>query len=215
MKKVLTLAAVAVLCFVLGTAGIYFAMPSLSPDRVDSTRVRLDRLGLLPGMEPDPAALPDSLTPDSSDSTVVADLGPSPQEIIRSLTDSIDTYISIVQSLSSDTSALVARINGLEEQVDQLTRNHLDATDLSKSLAKLDAKQLGNILAGLHVETIELLYQKASARERTLLLESMSSEQAARFVRTLVKGPQPEAAAPAESAGIDPANAAQQDSSIQ
>lgn len=194
MKKVITLAAIGLLCFAAGTVGIYLAMPSLAPDKVDTTRALLDSLGLISETMPDSVALPaDSLLEDSTDTTGVAQLAPTPQDMIQELRDSIRTYAGIVQGLSADTTRLSRQLAVLNVRVTELSEKDFDATELSKSLAKLDAKQLGNILAGLELDTIELLYQKASGRERTRLIESMSPEQAARFVRTLVKGPIPKA----------------------
>lgn len=207
MKKVLTLAAVTILCFVLGTAGIYLAMPSLSPEKVQDTRARLDSLGLLTAAPVEPPAAPmpalDTLRADSTDSTTVSEVLPSAQDIIRGLRDSIAVSQSIIQSLTADTSTLSARVAELTDQVDELTQKDFEASELSKSLAKLDARQLGSILAGLEIESIEMIYEKASARDRTRLLESMSPEQAARFVRTLVQGPEP---APVEDEGAEPAD---------
>ncbi len=199
MKRALLLAAIGLFCFALGTAVIYFAMPSLSPDRVDGTRARLDSLGLLRA-EADPVrpAAPDPPLPDATDSTTVADPFPTSQDIIQTLEDSLNTIKNIVKSLQADTTVLNARVSSLVEQVGEMMSEDLEATDLSKSLAKLDAKQLSNILAGIDLETIRLLYEKASARERTRLLESMSPDQGARFVTTLVNGPLPERSSEAE-----------------
>lgn len=220
MKKVLILVAIGILCFVVGTVGIYIAMPSLSPDKVDGTRVRLDSLGLIARSESNLGApdspetvSPESVPPDSfrsniTDSTALPEKLPTPQEIIQTLKDSIKVSNNIIRDLKADTSSLTGRIRGLISQVEELSEKDFEATQLSQSLAKLDAKQLGNILAGLDLDIIELLYQKASARERTRLLESMSPEQAARFVQILVKGPQPQAALETKEPDNDPTNPA-------
>ncbi len=225
MKKVLTLAAIGIFGFIIGTVGIYIAMPSLSPDTVDGTRERLDSLGLTVRSEatlpasispesalPDPAladsASRDSLLSNDADSTAIDEKLPTPQEIIQTLTDSINVSNNIIRDLEADTSSLADRITELLAEVDELSEKDFEATELSQSLAKLDAKQLGNILAGLDLDIIELLYQKASGRERTRLLESMSPEQAARFVQTLVKGPQPPPAQDLEELEDDPRNPA-------
>lgn len=222
MKRAFILTGIGILCFVASTIGIYVAMPSLSPERVDDTRARLDSLGLIVNTQPDAATSvrPDTLLPnsadttdaiastDSTDSTTVTDALPTPQEIIQTLKDSIYVSNNLIQNLKADTSALSTRMHQLLAQIDVLTTKDFEATELSQSLIKLDAKQLGNILAGLELDIIELLYQKASARDRTRLLESMSPDQAARFVRTLVKGPQPEATLDTEEPDTDPTNAA-------
>ncbi|MEX1055096.1 MAG: hypothetical protein WED81_03640, partial [Rhodothermales bacterium] len=67
MKKTLILAIVGLFSFVLGTVGLYVAMPSLAPAVVDSTRVKLDSLGLISSPPKNtlvsgmPAAFSDSL----------------------------------------------------------------------------------------------------------------------------------------------------------
>jgi hypothetical protein len=206
MKKALIFTAVGLFCFVAGTVGIYVAMPALSPETVDSTRVRLDSLGLIGQAETDHAlpvsldSLPSEPLPsgaavpgsaEASDSSVLAGSRPAAQEIIETLSDSLRASARVIRALAADTSALGARAERLRAQVEALTAKDFEATALSQSLSKLDSKQLGSILAELELDIIELLYQKASARERTRLLEVMGPDQAARFVRTLVKGPQP------------------------
>lgn len=224
MKKALVFAAVGLLCFVVGTVGIYVAMPALSPERVDSTRVRLDRLGLVLEAQTDlvlpdasDARPPDSLPPgsiatESADSFATADVAvarATTQELVGALKDSLGASAEMIRALRADTSALGKRVEQLSAQIAAITDRNVEAATLSQSLVKLDGKQLGSILAGLELDVIELLYQKASARERTRLLESMGSDQAARFVRTLVKGPQPESDREASSdeppKGGDPA----------
>lgn len=215
MKRALTLVGIGILCFLVGTVAIYVAMPSLSPDTVVSTRARLDSLGLIVSapLEVAAPAIPEAVAPDSSaapDSTALVEALPTPQEIIQTLKDSIHVTNNLIRSLEADTSALRAQMDGLMLQIDELSAKDFEATQLSQSLIKLDAKQLGNILAGLDLDIIELLYQKASARERTRLLESMSPDQAVRFVRTLVHGPQPEADLEEDTPDTDPMNTADQ-----
>ncbi|MEX2400067.1 MAG: hypothetical protein WD423_04795 [Rhodothermales bacterium] len=205
MKRAIILTAIGLLCFVLGIVGIYLAMPSLAPDRVDATRARLDSLGLLQSGDSTfvGEALPDTLRPDSSAvDSINTTAPPTPQDIIQGLQDSISVSNNLIRDLQADTTELRGRLGELLAQVDELTEKDIEATELSQSVTKLDAKQLGNILAGLDLNTVQLLYEKASARDRTKLLESMNPEQAARFVSTLVRGEPPDEAetdAPAEN----------------
>lgn len=197
MKKVVLALFVGLLSFAIGLGGVYLAMPSLAPDKVDGIRKHLDSLELFPGGLDDAATLatlPDSLLPDSlspADSAVLISALPNPQDIIQSLRDSLYIARNKLADLSRDTSSLASQVRELKGQLSTTTTELEEAASLSKTLVKLDDKQLGVILKGLHLTTIELVYQQASARERARLLQVMHPDQAARFVRTLVNGPAP------------------------
>lgn len=208
MKKIVILAVVALLSFALGTAGIYLAMPRLSPDTHDSTRIRLDSLGLLAKTVDTAvhlALLTDSLQADSTDSTVTVQVPEQPtrQDLIQSLRDSLHILNNLVRNLRTDTTRYIADISALSEQVDDLSAKQVQAAELTKSLSKLEERQLGRILSGLDFTVLEQIYNQSSARERTRLLQAMPAEQAARFVRTLVQGPQPENDIPPGPSGED------------
>lgn len=203
MKKAIILAVAGVLSFVVGTAGIYLAMPTIAPAVVDSTRVRLDSLGLLPRLpeddaDRDPAGssvdpLPfDTATTlasaDSSDSLQARSL-PTGPIIEFSMDDSLRHTTDLLNNLKANNAALTAKIEELTGRIDQMTSQKAETEELSKSLSKLEDRQLAGILADLDLSVVETLYLQSSGRDRSRLLQNLPPERAARFVKTLVKGP--------------------------
>lgn len=201
MKKVIILAVAGVLSFVAGTAGIYMAMPTIAPAVVDSTRVRLDSLGLLP-RTPDvsqsvvPSAA-QSIPFDSSSGGIEADSSDSVQTSVLPsgptlevpLGDSLRRTTDMMNNLKSDKAALLAQVEELTKRLDKLEAQQADAAELSKSLSKLEDRQLAGILTDLDLNVVEMIYLQASGRDRPRLLQNLPPDRAARFVKTLVKAP--------------------------
>ena len=201
MKKIVILAVVGLFSFVLGTVGLYVAMPKLAPAVVDSTRVKLDSLGLI--SSPPKAslrevgeAISDSLLADSSAtgdslSAVRDSVSEAPEHVIGQLSDSLDASAKLAQNLEQSKSSLLTQIEQMKKQIAKLESRKLEAAELSKSIAKLEDDQLGDLLAGIELDVIETLYLQSSARDRTRLLQNMAPDRAAVFVRSLVKGTPP------------------------
>ena len=203
MKKAIILAVAGVLSFVGGTAGIYLAMPTIAPAVVDSTRVRLDSLGLLPLASEDSVrrglksahvtSIPfdpstGAIAADSSDSLQTGTPPPgSPVEI--PLGDSLRRTTNLLNDLKTDKAALLAKIEELTKRLNKLETQQADAAELTKSLSKLEDRQLADILTDLDLNVVEMLYLQASARDRPRLLQNLPPDRAARFVKTLVKAP--------------------------
>ncbi len=200
MKKVIIMSVAGVLSFVLGTAGIYLAMPTIAPAVVDSTRIRLDSLGLLPMTPEDsvkrgmkqPAAKSIHFDPsthaaasDSSDSLQTRPL-PSGPTIEVPLEDSLRRTLNVMNNLDTDNAALMAKIEELSGRLEELESQHADAAELSKSLSKIEDRQLAGILADLDMNVVEKLYMQASARDRPRLLQNLPPDRASLFVTTLV-----------------------------
>lgn len=201
MKKVILLAVAGVLSFVAGTAGIYIAMPTIAPAVVDSTRIRLDSLGLLPlKPELEQVARPTDVQSiqfdpstgeaesDSTDSLATATL-PSVPTIEVPLGDSLRRTTDILNNLKTDKAALLAQIEELTKRLNKLETQQADAAELSVSLSKLEDRQLTGILTDLDLNVVEMLYLEASVRDRPRLLQNLPPDRAARFVKTLVKAP--------------------------
>lgn len=205
------LSAAGILAFALGSVGIYLAMPSIAPGIVDSTRVRLDSLGLLSaamenhllvdldsslfsqapqdsaGGVIDSAAAPIGL--DHPDSLVTASSNLPAPDVNEVLTDSLRRTTQLLQGLQGENAVLAAEIERLENRLDDVVSQQVDAAEIGKSLGKLEDKQLGSILAELDLNIVELLYLQVSQREQSRLLQNMPPERAARFVKMLVSGP--------------------------
>lgn len=203
MKKAIILAVAGILSFVGGTAGIYLAMPTIAPAVVDSTRVRLDSLGLLPlapedsvkrGLKPaavtsiqfDPSTGP--IAADSTDSLQTA-ARPTDSPLEIPLSDSLRRTTSLMNDLKTDKAALLAKVEELTKRLNKLEAQQTDAAELTKSLSKLDDRQLADILTDLDLNVVEILYLQASTRDRPRLLQNLPPDRAARFVKTLVNAP--------------------------
>ena len=202
MKKVVLISIAAVLSFVLSTAGIYLAMPSLAPELVDSTRIQLDSLGLTPRESETSAAhaLSGSLAPDNADTasastqagegdslhTASSESIPSVNQI---LSDSLRHTRELLAIFRADKAALSRQIDDLKQALGERASQKFDTSELGKSLGKLEDKQLSNILAGLDLSVVEMLYAEASGRERSRLLQHLPPDRAARFVHQLVNIP--------------------------
>jgi flagellar motility protein MotE (MotC chaperone) len=207
MKKIIFLAVLGLVSFLAGTVGLYVAMPRLAPQVVDSTRVKLDSLGLITIAPPEtlatPTAAPETIVVPAADSAAfeaavqasakaVSDsLTRSYTEIIGRLSDSLTAATKMAQNLQRNSTALAAQLEELKKRKEAAPTPKVDTAELVKSITKLDDDQLANLLTGIDLSVIETLYMKSSARERTRLLQNMAPDRAAVFVRTLVKGPLP------------------------
>lgn len=204
MKKVALLSIAGVLSFVLSTAAIYLAMPSLAPELVESTRTRLDSLGLLSHVSDTTGAF---VASDASMRDVGADTAGAPHKagepdsaytanspgsmlsIGRILSDSLRHTRQLLAEFRAQNAALSLEIAALQEALDERASQQFETSELGKSLGKVEDKQLTNILAGLDLSVVEMLYAEASAKERSRLLQQMPPDRAARFVQMLVNVP--------------------------
>jgi hypothetical protein len=206
MKKVIILSIAGILSFVLGTAGIYLAMPSLAPSVVDSTRTGIDSLGGLLAQTPSDSVeheaggpqgsetLPDTLGPPDGaadhDSLRIDTSAPISMASVESiLSDSLRRTTGLVARLERENAALTTQLEGMSQKFDAYSAQQIDTAELGKSLSKLEDKQLGNILAGLDLGVVEQLYAEVSGRDRSRLLQNLPPDRAARFVKMLVSGP--------------------------
>lgn len=216
MKKVILLSVAGLFSFVASTVGIYLAMPSIAPALVAETRTHLDSLGLAPidladslvRTESGPAddevviefgklASGSHTMPRATDSTSSAQSDdsiplPAADRSHTELYDSLNSMVNRVIALEQDNAALTITIDDLEKQIISLRERDADVAELSKSLNKLEDRQLAGILFGLDFEIFEMLYLQASAREKSRLLQHLPPDRAARYVRMLM-GSEPNA----------------------
>lgn len=200
--------------FAMGLAGIYFAMPMLSPGTAERVQIHLDSLavadslaslglveslGFLPDSTIRPSdslavMLPDSLADAGSaqDSTRSADSRAS-GETTTVIEDSTVTQDSLVvlqhtlEVLLKEKGMLLAQIEALQEQSQNQQNQRTAAKELSATLTKLEDKELAGVVGQLDVSVLEVIYTQASGRNRARLLQAMRPEVAARFVSNLVQ----------------------------
>jgi small-conductance mechanosensitive channel len=199
--------------FLLGFVGLYFVMPAIAPDTVMATQDRLDSLGILPLTPQDPHALAavghalpaDSLHGDSTQTGTpghapsTPHLGTDPSQVeaqrktILALQDSLQIANRRLNQLMQDQAALMNQMRELMEKLKSLEGQRTQVRSLSATLPKLEDKELAAILQQLDLLLLSRLYQEATERNRTRLLQNLSSERAAQFIRHLAQ-PTPQSA---------------------
>lgn len=219
------------MAFAMGLAGVYFAMPMLSPGTVERVQIHLDSLaslglvdslGFLPdgtNRPPDPLAvmLPDSLADAGSaqDSTRSADSLASGEtttaiEDSTAIQDSLAFLQRTLEGLLKEKGMLLAQVEALQEQSQNQQTQRTAAKELSATLAKLEDKELAGVVEQLDVAVLEIIYTQASGRNRARLLQAMRPEVAARFVSNLVQpgravvAPAPDTTSSKEAVGSEP-----------
>jgi len=158
MKHVLLPAIVALVCFVASLAGTYAVVPKPSPGAADSLAVSVTS----------EVAAPDTLHARP----------PRPMPFDVALRDSLMLLRRKLDTAQRKLADVTAR------QADR----RAEAQALSGTLSKMEDDELSAILQRLDLGVVEMLYAGSSARNRTRLLQALSAERAARFVRYLTMG---------------------------
>ena len=164
MKKALIAVGAVVVAFAAGLAGVYFAMPVLSPQMVERAQVHpdsravADSLGLSvdsTNRPPDSlaATLPDSLADaggaqavSNSADGAVPDGGSTPVEDEAAIQDSLALLHQRVEGLLREKGTLVEQVKALREQFESQQTQHAEAKELSATLAKLEDKELAGVI---------------------------------------------------------------------
>lgn len=105
------------------------------------------------------------------------------------LRDSVDLLTRRLAEAERDLPALRARVAELEDQLLSRQRRQALVEDISQTLTRLEDRELGPIVQRLDFDTLVLLYETASARNRPRLLAAMPPDRAARFVDRMTGGP--------------------------
>lgn len=204
--------------FLLGFVGLYFVMPAIAPDTVMETQDRLDSLGILPLTPQNPHALAatghpaptDSLHGDSTHTATSSPTTSAPhpgvaadptqaeaqRKTIMALQDSLQIANRRLNQLMQDQTRLMDQMQELMEKLKALEGQRTQVRSLSATLPKLEDKELEAILQQLDLPLFSLLYQEATERNRTRLLQNLSSDRAAQFIRYLAQSAPETAAAP-------------------
>lgn len=208
------IAVVAVLAaFAAGMAGVYFTMPMLAPDKVEKAQMHLDSLALVDslawayskGLMPDSSTLsPDSISAMLAPADAPGASAESPEEVDEpeafagedaaaeeqeqtALKDSLALFQQQFKQLMREQQQLLEEVKSLKEQVDAQAARGVEVEALSGTLAKLEDKELSGVVERLDMGVLQVLYEKASARNRKRLLQAMPPDAAANFVRRLVR----------------------------
>lgn len=111
----------------------------------------------------------------------------SPGLIEAALKESRETLEHNREQLD-EVEALVAENDALRNQVLNVKRQRAEATELSKTLIRLEDRELRKVLSELDLGTLEVLYGQVSLRNRIRLLQNMPPDKAAGFIQQLTSG---------------------------
>lgn len=218
MKKILLALFVSVLSFGSGLAGMYFMVPTLAPDLAEAASA--DSLSHI-------EATPDTLTAEATDEVkeehpekalpdLMALLGDSlaespatQQDIFSMMQDSLQILKDSLRAIDMAYTTLQEEADGLVERVQSFESTQVQTEELSKTLTKMEDKELSAIVQQLNPEVLASLYEQASGRNRTRLLQALSPGQAAQFVHRLSGAP-----AAAEQATALPDTTARADAAL-
>ena len=181
MKLVLRIV-LAIVFFLIGVVGMYFAMPYIAPQRVQQVQRQLDSLQAI--AEGDSTLL-DSLAFDPL--VLFADSLAATRDTLRQLRDSIrflnDQLLQFNQSLQQ----VRNQLQQVQQRLTALEAQRAKAKELAATITRLEDAQRRALLSQLSPEILDLLYLETQGRGRTLLLQSLPPEQAARLVSRLIQ----------------------------
>lgn len=217
MKKALIAVGAVVGAFALGMAGVYFAMPMVSPQMVEKAQIRLDSLAVadslaiiadslgvspdsLMAMLPEPVAEAESAPVDTTNTNEGAAKEPEETAALEvAIEDSLATLQQSIEALLQEKEAMLNQLKTLQEQSQTQKTAQAVAQELSATLAKLEDKELAGVVEQLDMAVLKILYKQASARNRTRLLQAMPPAVAATFVQSLVQPGRAAASSPPDT----------------
>ncbi len=182
--KLLLRIGLAIIFFLIGMVGMYFSMPYIAPQRVQQVHKQLDSLRQLD------RALADSLLTDSLAPDTLALLADSLAAIRDSLQQLRHTLLSLHQqmnTLQQELTQTQMRLQQTQQQLAVLERRRIQAQELATTITRLEDDQRRALLSQLPPEILDMLYLETQGRGRTLLLQSLPPEQAARLVNRLIQ----------------------------
>ncbi len=181
MKLVLRIV-LAIVFFLVGVVGMYFAMPYIAPQRVQQVQKQLDSLRAL--AEGDSTLL-DSLTFDPL--VLFADSLAATRDTLRQLRDSIQSLHHQLHQFNQTLQQMQQQLNQVQQRLTALEAQRAKAKELAATITRLEDDQRRALLSQLSPDILDLLYLETQGRGRTLLLQSLPPEQAARLVSRLIQ----------------------------
>ena len=181
MKLVLRILLVLVF-FVIGLVGMYFAMPYIAPQRVQQVQKQLDSLRAL--AEGDSTML-DSLAFDPLD--LFADSLAATRDTLRQLRDSIQSLHHQLHRFNQTLQQVQQQLHQVQQRLTALETQRAKARELAATITRLEDEQRRALLSQLPTEILDMLYLETQGRGRTLLLQSLPPDQAARLVSRLIQ----------------------------
>lgn len=188
MRTLIFIALGTLAAFGASLVGTYFALPFVAPSVVEAHRMAADSLAA-DSTVTSPSALVDSLgmpigvaTADASTAFGASGLGPDSPVVARAISDSLAL-------LRQKVAEYEARLAPPPEPAAPAPRVAID--ELAATLAKIEDRELRQVLAKLDLEVLETLYAESSGRNRARLLGALDPTRAASFIQraTTASGP--------------------------
>ena len=189
-KHALIALGAALAAFAVALTGAYFAMPMVAPEVAAQARAA-DSLATAAGSTPSTeaegaTALAASVPADTSSAAPGTAAAAAVTEMLR---DSLRVVQQRLEEAQAATNTLRQEEQALREQLSAAEDARVKVNELGSALLKMEERELNALLKEVDMPVLKQLYQEASGRARTRLLQAMSPARAARFVNQMVEGP--------------------------
>jgi hypothetical protein len=191
----LTLAGL-ILAFFVGFVGLYSLMPMIAPQQVEKAQRQLDSLALTRGLDigRDPLMMYDSLNGLWSHLDSLVHMGDyvsgaldDQRSLIRSLEDSLEASRARLGVMEREHVEFIGLLDDLMKRLKTLEAQRVDLKNMSKTLSKLEERELSGIVSLMDTEVLKQLYLEGTDRERKSFLAALPSDRAASLVNGLVR----------------------------
>jgi hypothetical protein len=162
--------------FAGGFVGVYLAMPEPPQTETAGESVPDSTTGLTPS----DTLASDSLSTDRDSGALGEDEWMAE---IATLVDSLSSARSMLQEAKSRITRLETRIERLNASASQRASRRDIASGMATTLPKLELKDLRPILSALTDRSLAELYEAASARNRPVILQALTSDRAALLIQ--------------------------------
>lgn len=190
IKHLIIAAFVSAGAFLFGLVSVYFAMPSVAPEVVAETQQRLGPLAPFSPAAGDSLLLPNAPFRTTPDSVLIAQARAEVENTLgQALQDSMQAQHDRLSEAETRADELRDQMEALREEIGALELKRMQVVSLSSTLTRLEEDELSDIVRQLDPGVLRLLYESASGRKRTRLLQAMSADQAAAFVENVVVAP--------------------------
>lgn len=185
MKNAL-LALGAVVSLGLGVGATVLLMPYVSPETVAEYE-RQDSLDAALAAAPDSLQIAQDTADAALDTFLTSARRPPVKDtLLRVLEDSIATLAEHLEERDQSLIALQEQVRETEAQIASLEGRTQQAAELTKTLSRMEIDELTPILSRIGMATLKQLYNTATGRNKTKLIQAMPPERAARFVNQVL-----------------------------
>jgi|GEM_PF-2026017 len=113
----------------------------------------------------------------------------SQKATISLLLDSLRITNKRLDKAESEQIALHSNLDALNSRLSKLEGQRVSVKDLSATIPKLEDKDLSAVLSRLDLSIVSMLYTEATGKNRSRILQGLSSDRAALLVNYLIKKP--------------------------